>query len=414
MPLRKVVITGLGAISPFGVGVSALMEHLYAGDSAVVNMRAEWEPKIKDLSCWIAAPVRGGIDGREIPRTFRRTMGPTAMLAYLACREALAQAVLPGEWPGSGRMGVSFASTTGSVSSMETFFRECIQNGSIRGLPAGSFFQIMSHTAAANVAHALGICGRTIAPNSACTSSAQAIGLAFEAIRAGEQDVMLAGGADELHPIVSGSLDLVQASSWHFNDNPARAPRPFDRDRDGTVCGEGSGALVLEAEETARGRGARVLGEIAAHATTTDGAHLAESHSGAIVKCFQNALDKMHLMPQEIDYINAHATGTVVGDLAEAQAIREIFGAVVPVSSLKGAIGHTLGASCAIELIASLQMTAAGRLIPTRNLEHPGEGCEGIGHVGPGESRPVRTFLKNSFAFGGINTVLVVKRNIDE
>lgn len=413
--MRKVVITGLGAVSPHGLGVPALMERLYAGQSAVINLREAWEKKIQDLNCWIGAPVCPAPDPRLIERKLRRSMGPTAILALLAVQEAVAQAALPEDWPASGRMGVSFSSTTGSVSCMEAMFRECITNGSMRNLPSGSFFQIMSHTTAANIAHALGICGRTISPNSACTSSAQAIGLAYEAIGAGEQDVMIAGGADELHPIVSASLDLVQAASWHFNETPTRSPRPFDRERDGTVCGEGSGALILEAEEVALRRGAPILAEIAGYATTTDGAHLAESHAAAIVRCLQNALDKSGLMPEEIDYINAHATGTVVGDLAEARAIHEVFGEQsVPVSGLKGSIGHTLGASCALELIAAIQMAMSGTLIPTLNLEEPGEGCEGLLHVRCNEKRPIRTLIKNSFAFGGINTVLVLKRNHNE
>lgn len=409
--MRKVVITGVGAVSPFGVGVPTMMARLAAGDSAVVNMREAWEAKIRDLSCWIGAPLREKPDPKAIDRKFRRTMGPTAILGLLACQEALAQAAVPAELPGSRRMGVSFASTTGSVACMETFFAECLQNGSLRNLASGTFFQIMSHTAAANIAHALGICGRTHAPNSACTSSAQAIGLAFEDIESGRQDAMICGGADELHVLTSASLDLVQAASWHFNDDPRRAPRPFDRDRDGTVCGEGAGALVLEAEETARARGAKILGEIIGYATTTDGGHLAESESPSIVACLENALDKSGVKPAEIDYINAHATGTVVGDVTEARAIQAVFGAHgAPVSSLKGAIGHTLGASCALELIATLRMAHEGTLLPTRNLENPAEECAGLALLREPVRREVRTFVKNSFAFGGINTVLVVKK----
>jgi 3-oxoacyl-[acyl-carrier-protein] synthase II len=408
--MRKVAITGMGAVSPFGAGVATLMEHLYAGDSAVVSMREAWGAKVKDLTCWIGAPVRGGIDGRAIDRKLRRSMGPAAILGVLAAREALAQAALPEEEAASGRMGVSFGSTTGSVSCMETFF-EGVGRGEVRGLPTGTFFQIMSHTVAANLAHAFGIQGRTYAPNSACTSSSQAIGLAYEEIADGLQDVALCGGAEELHVCTTASLDMVQAASWQYNDTPQRSPRPFDRGRDGTVCGEGAGALVLEAEETARARGAKILGWVTGYATTTDGAHLAESQSGSIVACIRAALDKSMVKPEEIDYINAHATGTAVGDAAEARALAEVFGGSgVPVSSLKGAIGHTLGASGALELIASLRMAQEGRLVPTRNLDEPAEECAGLTLLREPARRPVRRLMKNSFAFGGINTVLIVER----
>ncbi len=414
MSLTKVVITGMGAVSPYGLGVERLMEGLRAGRCAVVNLRQQWEPLIKDLDCWLGAPLKEPLDSRQIPRTFRRSMGRVAILAYIAAREALDQSRIPPECCGSGRMGVAFASTLGSTSSLEHFFGAYFR-GQARGLPTGTFFQCMSHTCAANLAHALGITGRVTSPNAACASSLQAIGYGFEAIQAGKQDVMLCGGAEELHALVSASFDLVHATSCHFNHTPTRTPRPFDRDRDGTVCGEGAGALVLESEESARRRGAGILGEVLGYATTADAGHLAQPRTESITACLNMGLDAAGLGPEAIDYVNAHATGTTEGDKAEAQALRRVFGENrVPVSSFKGYFGHTLGASGALELIACLNMQRRGYLIPTLNLEVPGADCGGLDHVTAVREADVERLVKNNFAFGGVNAVLVLKRYRDD
>jgi 3-oxoacyl-[acyl-carrier-protein] synthase II len=412
MPVRRVVVTGLGAVSPYGLGVEAMMRGLRSGSSAVVGMGAEWSRAIPGLTCLVGAPLAERYDPKSIPRKFRRSMGPTAMMAYLAGKEALAQAKAPESLHESGRMGVCFSSTTGSAASLANGFEAYQSKAFPGGVSSSLFFQIMSHTCAANVAHAFGVRGRVVSPDAACASSAQAVGLAFEFLQNGKQDLMLCGGADELHPLVVGCFDLVQASSHHFNDTPGKTPRPFDKDRDGTVCGEGAGAVALESEESARARGADILAEILGFDTLADGGHLAEPRTESIRRCLYNALDNSGVSADRIDYVNAHGTGTIAGDAAEAEAVREVFGeGNVPVSSLKGHMGHTLGASGALELIASIEMLRRGCLIPTLNLEELSEDCKGVDHLRNGvEERPIRCFVKNSFAFGGINTVLVLKR----
>ena len=416
---RRVVVTGMGAVSAFGLGVEPLMAGLRSGRSAVVDLSEQCCEKMPNLTCLVGAPLTKQPDAKEIARKHRRTMGPTAIMSWFACQEAVRQAQILPELMTSGRLGISFGSTTGSVASLEAGFSSYFRKSYLREITSGNFFQIMSHTCAANMAHAFGVCGRVLAPNAACASSTLALGLGFEAVRDGAQELMLCGGADELHVIVTGAFDMVQASSCRFNDRPTETPRPFDEDRDGTVCGEGAGAMVLESLDSARARGAPILAEVLGFATAADGQHLAQPRSVSIVQCLDNALDSAGLRPENVDYINAHGTGTVLGDRAEAQAIAEVFGAAeanrttgreVLVSSLKGHLGHTLGASGALELIATLEMMAAGELIPTRNLERPGEGCTDIEHVRRLEHRPVKTILKNSFAFGGINTVIALKR----
>lgn len=411
MALRKVVITGMGAISPFGIGINPLMEGLYSGHSAVISQKEKWEAQINDLNCWVGAPVKEPLPSKSISRQYRRTMGPTAIMALLAAQEAIKEAQIPEACFVSGKTGVSFSSTTGSAESLTAYFKEFFSNSSLKNISSGAFFQVMSHTCAANIAHALNIKGRVISPDAACSSSAQAIGLGYEAIKYGQQEIMLCGGSDELNAIVCGSFDLLNATSCRFNDKPTETPRPFDRDRDGTVCGEGAGCIVLESEESAIKRGVPILAEVAGFSTSSDGTHLAQPHGRSIMKCMKDALDNANLTPDDIDYINAHATGTILGDIAEAEAVREVFGGKnVLVSSLKGHIGHTLGASGALELSASVRMLNDGTLVPTLNLKYPGEGCEGINHVTEIQRRRINIVVKNSFAFGGINSVLIMRR----
>ncbi len=409
--MRKVVITGMGAVSPFGVGVQPLIDNLYAGNSAVKNLHEEWHQKITDLNCRLGAPLPEPLDVKAVPRKIRRTMGPTAMMAYIATEEALQQANLQENDVASARTGVSFSSTIGSALSMEEVFADYFETSSIAQLSSGITFQFMSHTSAMNIAQAWDIKGRVISPNAACASSTQAIGIAYEMIRSGQQDIMVCGGSDELHVVVSAFFDLINACSCHFNDEPTKTPRPFDKDRDGTICGEGAGTVILETEESARARGAPILAEIIGFATGTGGKNPATSSTESIQLCLRSALESAGITPDTVDYINAHATGTETGDKAEASAIGEVFGNNdVRVSSFKGYMGHTQGASGVLELIACVLMTNDNTIIPTRNLDVPGEGCKNIQHVTSLLSSPVKIFLKNSCAFGGINTVLVVKR----
>lgn len=412
MGLRKVVVTGFGALSPFGIGVPVMMDNLNAGRSAVKNMRPDWESTIADLNSWVGAPLLADIDEKSIPRKYRKTMGRSAILATLAVREAIQQAGLEETLLGSGRCGVSFGSSTGSVDSTEKFFVESFISKSQRQIPSGMFFQIMSHTAAANVAQAFNITGRVISSNAACSSSAQAIGLGFEAIQNGKQDVVLCGGVDELHVMTNVSFDVVQAASYKYNHSPEKTPRPFDKDRDGTVCGEGAGCIVLESEESAIARGAKILGEISGFATFSSGVHIAQADKDSIETCIRAALNSADLKAGDIDYINAHATGTLVGDISEGQAIEAVFGDRVPVSGLKGYFGHTMGASAVLEMIASFKMAEQDVLLPTKNLDNADEACNGLFHLKEKLPRKVNYFLKNSFAFGGINTVLIAKKEI--
>lgn len=408
MQMRRVVITGVGAVTPFGRGAEALAGALRAGESGVSHV-SELESFGND-SPQVAGIIRD-VDISSIPRKSRRSMSSLAAYAFLAAREALEQAGIPDEIVTGGRLGVSIGSSLGSVSEFEAVFREYLATRSMAGIKSVMFFKIMGNSAAANVAQALGVTGRVIGASAACSSGLQSIGLAYEAVAGGRQDYMLCGGADEYHPLFSGTFHMMAASSARYNDRPHETPRPFDRDRDGVVCSEGTGVMLLETYDSARDRGAEILGEIAGFATTSDAASIASPDPEPVKICMQMALQSAGVAATDIGYINAHATGTHQGDMAEATAIAELFGDRVPVSGLKGYLGHTMAASGAIESLAILPALRDGVIYPTKNLEHPAEECAGIRHVvSPLTERGVRYILKNSFAFGGINCCLIMRK----
>ncbi len=215
-----------------------------------------------------------------------------------------------------------------------------------------------------------------------------------------------------MHATVTGTFDRLYATSVGYNQNPQNTPRPFDLARDGLVCGEGSGILVLESYQRAVSRNAKIYAEITGYNTCGNAVHISQSDRRSMVYCMQRALAEARQAPKEVDYINAHATGTLQGDKAEAEAIGEVFGKSVPVSSLKGYIGHTLGASGAIELIASLLMMEEGVVYPGLNLAQVAADCEGIYHVMKPLVKEINVILKNCFAFGGINASLVCQKHI--
>jgi 3-oxoacyl-[acyl-carrier-protein] synthase II len=414
MKQNRVLITGYGAVSPFGIGADKMVAGLFAGRSCVVNIKSQLGGKSANGNCFVGAPLAETPDASNIPRKNRRNMGPLAEFAYRAAADALLHAAVPREKIGSAELGVVFSSSLGSAAALEEVFRVYLDDSPQAVPQASSFFKIMSHTCSANVAHALGIKGVNYAVNSTCASSTQAIGIGYEQLQQGRQEIILCGGAEEFHPMVVSIFDLLQAASWKYNDRPSHTPRPFDAQRDGTVCGAGAGALILETEESACRRGASVFGEIAGYATNLDTSSMAQSSKESIVLCLRRALADAGMEPRQIDYINAHATATIAGDISEAEALAEVFaGLQVPVSSLKGHMGHTLAASGALETIASLEMMRSKRLVPTLNLEIPDPALPSLFHVpAAGLEKKVNCFVKNSFAFGGVNAVLIVKEYI--
>jgi 3-oxoacyl-[acyl-carrier-protein] synthase II len=337
-------------------------------------------------------------------------MSRIALLAVRTTRRMIAQAGIPEEVLKAGDTGVSFGSTMGGVEELTGFFDGYFHDRGVTGLTANTFLRFMSHTCAANVALAVGCSGRTIASCSACASGSQSIGFGYEAIRMGRARAMFCGGAEELHFLTAGVFDRLMAASTRYNDTPTRTPRPFDRDRDGVVCSEGAGVLLLEDLESALARGARPIAELVGYGTTTDGAHMTNPSAAGMSRASGEALADAGLEVSQVDYVNAHATGTPVGDAAESAMIREVYGESVPVSSSKAHLGHGLGACGAVEAILAIEMMNRSVIAPTLNLENVDEACRGIQHVTEPVEKRMDVVVSHSFAFGGINSVLVFKR----
>ncbi len=405
--MRRVVITGTGCVSPLGIGVDALMAGLAAGRNAVQRMD-DWEI-YQGLRSLVGAPAPLENE-KDIPRQQRRSMGRMSLFAAQAARQAeldsgLDAAVVQGE-----RCGCVTGSTMGSAGSINETFEIMLPERDLSLLNSTKFFQCVSHTTAMNISQYLGIRGMVLSTAAACASGLQAIGTAADLIRGGRQDVVFCGGAEELHPTVTGSFDILFATSTGYNDRPELTPRPFDRNRDGLVCGEGAGIVVLEEFEHAKKRGAKIYGEVCGYHTCGSSTHVSQSDSESMIRCMRTALAEARMNPDEVDYISAHATATEHGDIKEVEAIQAVFGSHTPVSSLKGNLAHTLGASGSIELIASLKMMEQDILYPTHNLTEIDPACAGVEHLMQARETPVNSFLKNSFAFGGINAALVCKK----
>jgi 3-oxoacyl-[acyl-carrier-protein] synthase II len=405
--LRRVAITGLGVITPLGNSVASFIQGLEQGRNASVYM-PEWE-QYKGLHCLVGSPAKLE-DEKLIPRQNRRSMGRLSIFSVQATQQAIKDAKLTQEDITSGRLGCVIGSTMGSAESIAEAFETLLPDNDLSKLPSTKFFQCVSHTAALNVGQFLGITGSVMSANAACASALVAVGSGYDLIRTGQQDIMICGGAEGLHPTVVGSFDVLFATSTGFNQNPRQTPRPFDARRDGLVCGEGAGIVILEDYTLAQKRNAKIYAEIIGFNSLGNGIHVSESNRQAIAACINGTLKRAQVLPQDIDYINAHATATIQGDKEEAAAIREVFGDTVPVSSLKGNIGHTLGASGAIELIASLIMMEKSLIYPTLNLQEPDRECQGINHVMRPLSKKINLLLKNCFAFGGINASLICKK----
>ena len=408
MSLNRVAITGCGVVTPIGQSVDEMMQSLEAGASGTRTM-GNWN-RFGQLRCQVGAPAELR-NPAAIPRQFRRTMSRMSIFAAQASMQALLQAGIdPAGLASNPRIGCIMGSTTGSpetiTQSYETLF--CTHDYTLLG--AAEFFRCVSHTVALNVAQYLGLKGMVSATAAACASGLQAIGSAYDLVRLGRQDVVLCGGAEELHETAVGTFDILYAASSKYNNDPQKTPRPFDAGRDGLVCGEGAGVVTLESYDHAIQRGAEILAEVVGYHTCNNGIHVSQSDATSMATCMRTALKDAGMEPSEIGYVNAHATGTLQGDLAEAKAIADVFGPDVPVSSLKGHMGHTLGASGAIELAATIVMMNRGIVYPTRNLEIIDPECVGLRLIRETTPHRFSAFLKNSFAFGGINASLVCRQ----
>ncbi|QFI37009.1 beta-ketoacyl-ACP synthase [Moritella marina ATCC 15381] len=405
--MRRVVVTGMSAITALGDDWATFKAGLEKGKNAVKVM-PEWD-YLDGLNTRLAAPVTHFEKPKHYKRKQVRSMGRVSLMSTRATELALEQAQLL-DHPAltDGSTGISYGSSVGSTEPLINFSR-MMDTGNMSGVTATSYIQTMSHTAPVNVGVFFGLTGRVITTSSACTSGSQGIGYAYEAIKFGRQDLMVAGGAEELCITEAAVFDTLYATSVK-NDMPALTPRPFDKDRDGLVIGEGACTLILEELEHALERGATIYAEIVGFGCNSDGKHVTQPTAETMQVAIEQAVKDANIDIADIGYVCAHGTATDRGDIAETNATANALGRK-PISSLKSYLGHTLGACGAIEAWASINMMQDNWFAPTINLDSIAEECGDLDYI-RGEGREIHTdvVMSNNFAFGGINTSLLFKR----
>jgi 3-oxoacyl-[acyl-carrier-protein] synthase II len=408
---RRVVVTGLGLVTPLGNDVESTWQGLVEGRSGIGPITRF---DASELETRFAGEVRGFDVELYVERKEARRMDRFAHFALAAAKQALRQAGLAIDDANRQRVGAIVGSAFGGLETLSGQFAALHERGVGRLSPFLSTM-MLANMAAGQVGIELGCQGPSYAAVSACASAAHAIGEAAEVIRRGDADAMLAGGAEAaICPIGVGMFGAMRALSTR-NDCPQRASRPFDRDRDGFVIAEGGGMLVLEERERALARGARPLAEVVGYGASADAHHVSsppDSGEGA-ARAMALALEAAGLRPEDVGYLNAHATSTGAGDRAETNAIKAVFGAHayrLPVSSTKSSTGHLLGAAGAVETIACVLAMRHGCLPPTLNLEHPDPTCDLDYVANQARRADVAVALNNSFGFGGQNASLVLRR----
>ncbi|MFH1134477.1 MAG: beta-ketoacyl synthase N-terminal-like domain-containing protein [Pseudomonadota bacterium] len=407
---RRVVITGASLISPVGRTEEQVMAALADGRSGVSKL-ADDGLLFNFLESKVFAAITYPIE-YDFPRKYKKTMGPVGLYACQAAKEAVEMSGLDLEFVASGRLGVAFGSTQGSPTVQREIFEVFFEKDHsqyIRLNPV-DYLRSMSHTTAANIAKMFAITGRVISSSTACTTSSQSIGFGYEAVKFGLQDAMICGGADEYDTTTVAVFDRLLAASHSYNDAPEKTPRPFDVDRDGLVIGEGAGAIVIEELEFAKKRGAPILGEIVGFACRNNGGDLILPSREGIAATIRTGLDSAGLNPDEIDFVSAHATATKQGDAVEAQALGAVYGSRPPVVGFKSYVGHTMGTCGVIETIFSLYLMKHSLVVPTLNLDHVDEACAMINHPRQVRDNRITVASIQNFAFGGVNTVLFIKR----
>ena len=406
--MKRVVVTGMAAFSPIGNDWESIRESLQSKRSGIRHM-ADWD-RYAGLITRLGAPVETFSLPGHYNRKNTRSMGRVSLLACRATELALIDAGLArrsGDQRRAYRGGLRLVHrSTPAVAD----YGAMLINHDIGNLNANTYIKMMGHTTAVNVGLFFKVRGRLIPAVSACTSGSQGIGFAYETIKFGLQDVMLAGGAEELCPSEAAMFDTLYATSTR-NDEPHLTPRPFDRDRDGLVVGEGACTFVLEELEHARARGATIHAEVLGFGTNADGNHITQPNADTMRVAMRLALEDAGVAPEQIGYVSAHATATEQGDIAESHATLAVLGSRVPVSSLKSYTGHTLGACGALESMVCIHMMHEGSFHPTLNLDNPDPRCADLDYIRD-DMRAIDTdhVMNNNFAFGGINTSLIFRR----
>lgn len=403
--MKKIVITGMGAVTPLGIGVDTFWKNLTEGKSGIDTIKS-FDPS--ELAVQIAGEVKDFNPSEYMPKDLIRKTDPFMQYAYTAAKEAINQSGITIE---PERTGIVMGTAMSGISTI-AFTQDALSGASHKKVGPRFVPKILGNIAAANIAIDYNIQGPQFTVSTACSSGGDAINTAAMCMKAGKADVMLAIGAESvLCPLVIYSLANAKALSRR-NDSPATASRPFDTSRDGFVIGEGGGALVLETEEHALARGAKIYGTIMGCGNTGDAHHVTAPHPegrGAIA-CIKLALNEAGLNPEDIGYINAHGTATNKGDTVETSAIKKVFCDKLPyVSSTKGATGHMMGAGGITEVISCVKTIETGIIPPTINLNEVDPECAGIDFVAnTAKKADISYAMSNAFGFGGQNSSVIV------
>ncbi|MCE5393354.1 MAG: beta-ketoacyl-ACP synthase II [Acidithiobacillus sp.] len=410
---RRVVVTGLGIVSPVGIGVAAAWQSIVQGKSGIRRVtRIDPEP----YASQIAGEVKDFDAGQYFSSKEARKMELFIHYGLAASMEAIEDSGLKITPEIAGRVGVSIGSGIGGLPGIESEHSVLLEGGPRKISP---FFipRCIVNMVSGHVSIMYGAKGPNIAMATACSTATHSIGDAARLIEYGDADVMIAGGAEAaVSPLGLGGFSAARALSTR-NNEPEKASRPWDRDRDGFVLAEGAGILVLEEREFALRRGARIYAELAGYGMSADAYHMTQPASGGegAARCMRAALRNAGLPAEAVDYINAHGTSTIQGDLAETEAVKSVFGAhayQLAMSSTKSMTGHLLGAAGGIEAVFTILALHHGIMPPTINLDTPGEGCDldYVPHVA--RSAPIKVALSNSFGFGGTNSTLIFRKDV--
>jgi 3-oxoacyl-[acyl-carrier-protein] synthase II len=412
----RIVITGLGAVSSLGIGVSEFWKAALTGRSGVTAIQS-FEPfSVGDYRSRVAGQVHNFSPGQYLPASQGDRVDRYAQFALVATKEALADAnlIMAKELP--HRIGVIVGAGMGGMMMGEREITQLYLNKKPHRVHPNFIPTITLNSASGIVAMVHGAKGPNLTISTACSSSAHALGQALHSIRTGQADVIIAAGADaSITPLVFAGFCSMRALSSEFNNAPERASRPFDRARDGFVMGEGAGALILESLAHAKKRKARIYAELVGYAATSEAYHMVipREDGEEIATTMTLALKSAGIPAEQVDYINAHATSTAIGDAVEAKAIRLLFrnrADKIAISATKSLVGHTLGAAGALGAIASSLAIHTGQIHPTANYEDPDPACRLDGIRREVQERKVRTALVNAFGFGSNNATVVLKK----
>lgn len=401
--MRRVVVTGMGIVSPLGNDVATVTESLRHGKAGIEHI-----PQYEEMGmrAQVAGVCKIDLDAL-IDRKQKRFMGDAAAYAAVAMKQAMDDAGLSDFVAGNPRVGL-IAGSGGASAEWQIATGDLMRERGVRKVGPYMVPRTMCSTVSAALATSFGIRGVSYSLSAACATSAHCIGAGADLIRHGAQDVIFAGGGEELHWGMTCQFDAMGALSTHFNDTPQTASRPYDAARDGFVIGSGGGMLVLEDYEHAIARGAHIHAELIGYGVTSDGADMVAPSGEGAVRCMRMAIEGID---RKIDYVNTHGTSTPLGDITELKAVREVFGDNMPsISSTKALSGHSLGGASVHEAIYSLLMMQNDFLAASSNIENLDPACEGFNILRKREDRKVDTVLSNSFGFGGTNAALVFGR----